>query len=111
MYADDTKIDRAVNNEQDQKELQLVIDKLTKWSSDHRLILNFTKTIHLPFYKSKLGFQSHYYMDIRPIKTLDEYKDFGVTFDKHLTFKPHIENLITKKNVMYSDSLSRISFL
>lgn len=101
LYADDTKIYSIVNSDESRIELQLVIDSLTKWSETNRLSLNYDKTIHITYCKSKVRYLSYYYIGSTRIKQTEEVKDLGVVFDHKLTFKSHILQLITKVTCMF----------
>lgn len=94
MYADDTKFISVVNNITQMNELQTAVDRLSKWSIDNKIKLNVNKTYHVTYIYQEEWQQSHYYLGIQIIKKVTSTKDLGVTFDQHLTFETHIDNML-----------------
>lgn len=81
-YADDTKLSAVVNNKQQMEQMQNAIDNLTDWSTRNRIAINALKTYHVTYKRTnKHMFQSYYYMVENRIRTVDNIKDLGVTFE------------------------------
>ena len=106
LYADDTKIWRKINSEEDQKILQRDIDSLQAWSVTNKMkfhpkkckVLSVTicKKYHyiLPFDRFA------YCLDRICLDYLETKKDLGVHVTSKLNFKEHIFYLCSKANRM-----------
>ena len=96
MFADDTKIFKALYSIQDSTTLQDDLIKLAEWSNIWQLPFNESKCkiIH---YGKKNPNQS-YQMNGHLLETVHEEKDLGVTFDSELKFSTHIRNIVSKAN-------------
>lgn len=102
LYCDDTCFLKAIFNDDDVKKLQSAIDRLDKWSEENKLQLNPVKTFHMSYIKPKSPVCNHrYYLGNSNIVTKEVAKDLGVTFDSHLTFKQHIEDISTRAKIIY----------
>ena len=77
--------------------LQPLLSDLEKFCSKWRIGLNADKTWALNFYQdSKHKNTPRLWLKNEQIKFKKEFKFLGVTFDEKLTFKPHIENIISR---------------
>ena len=100
IFADDTKAFRDVRTEEDAQVLQTDVDRLFKWSTDWQLNFNPSKCSHMTYGKKQ--FDSSYTMLSKdgsrvPItKDNPTEKDLGVTFDRSLTFRQHIGQIVSK---------------
>lgn len=105
LYADDTKFFAVVNNRQQMDNMQLAIDRLSKWSIDNRIKLNASKTYHITYSKKNCSHPpTHYYMGAERINKVSTMKDLGIVFDEHLTFDQHINQLLATANRMFGMS-------
>ena len=114
IYADDTALftaleatiapnrDYALNNE---------LRKISKWFQLNRLSLNENKTKAMLFSQAQKRVNE---ISINiggiPIEFVDEFKYLGIILDKHLTWKPHL-NQISKKIAKTNGVLSRLKHL
>ena len=98
IFADDTKVYKAINSENDIKDLQTAIDAMFQWTQKWLLQFNQEKckVLHLgknyPKHKYTIG-------NIDNKTILDETdleKDLGVLIDTDLNFKSHIKNIVKK---------------
>ena len=96
LFADDTKIFRAIQSVHDQKVLQEDINKLEEWAQKWKLPFNIEKckVVHYGKYNPHLN----YTMENKEIVTSYDEKDLGVTFDPSLVFSKHIRNIVAKAN-------------
>ena len=96
IFADDTKVFKAISTIQDAEDLQADIDRLALWAKTWQLPYNELKckTIHY----GKNNIKHNYKMNGYDLMTDLEEKDLGVTFDANLSFQPHIGNIISKAN-------------
>ena len=100
LYADDTVLytseqDLTLANQYMNADHQLV----QRWCKDNSLTVNTKKTKVMFFSLNKnLLFREtcHCSLSNQPLEVVDTYKYLGITLDTHLTYKPHIKNIITK---------------
>lgn len=98
MYADDVKIFRKITNMHEAQLLQNDINSLKEWCNENKLNLNTSKCYVMSTTR-KTHHNIHlfnYKIDNTPLMRVSTYKDLGVIFDSKLTFKEHINSIITK---------------
>lgn len=100
MYADDLKFCRLIESNDDTALLQRDIDSLAQWCTDNDMELNVKKCYHMKYTRKKKFVPSEYRVGPVVIQEVNQIRDLGVTFDKELTFVPHIENIIKKASRM-----------
>ena len=99
LFADDTKMFRAILNLLDIQVVQEDIHKLVEWSDKWLLKFHPDKCIHMTIGLNKnMNFYYHYDMDGHVLKKSTCEKDIGVHVDNNLNFKEHINNTINKAN-------------
>jgi hypothetical protein len=92
IFADDSKIDSSVENEQQQQVLQNDLDRLCDWSRKWKLSFNATKCKVMHFgtnnNRSRYTMLDHSddYVQVSPVI---EERDLGVTFEPNLKFNKH----------------------
>ena len=96
IFADDTKIFRALKSTRDISILQDDLQNLSKWSKTWQLPFNIPKCKVLHYGKNNPEFT--YMMENCPLKNDTSEKDLGVTFDSDYTFGTHIRNIVAKAN-------------
>ena len=79
LFADDTKVFRAIESVDDHLTLQADLEKLVRWSKVWQLPFNVEKCKVLHY--GKLNPEYTYTMDGQNINTSSEEKDLGVNFD------------------------------
>ena len=96
LFADDTKVFRAITSIEDHQILQNDLHKLVQWSEIWQLPFNIEKckVIH----HSKNNPEADYMMADTNVTTDTVEKDLGVTFDCSLQFSTHIRNITAKAN-------------
>ena len=94
IFADDTKIFRAIRSMSDIQGLQADINKLIAWSLKWQLHFNNNKckTIHY----GKNNPNHTYSIDNTALCNDKEEKNLGITFDNNLTFSTHIRQICAK---------------
>lgn len=100
MYADDTTISIFGKSEKDiLVKLKCILDEFSNWCSSNNLIINYNKTVCLEF-RSKHRIQLNIRANFHgfPLTFTDTAKLLGVTFDCHLDFSKHIDELCSKIN-------------
>jgi hypothetical protein len=100
MFADDTKVFREINNDEDKDTLQQDLHKLSNWSDLWQLRFNEgkCKVLHM----GKNNPNHSYVMGSRSNPTLlgetTLEKDLGINIDPELKFSKHIETQVNKAN-------------
>ena len=104
IFADDTKVYKDVQTEEDMLTLQKDVYALCDWSLKWQLTFNASKCTHMTYGNAKV--KSKYKMKegdgkVTDIKHDDEVeKDLGVLFDTKLSFRQHIGCTVKKVNRM-----------
>ena len=101
LYVDDFLICyRARNMNHIERQLQICIDKLHRWTTENGLNYSKekkTKCIHF-CNQRKLHLDPVLKIDHTEIPIVEHYKYLGIIFDRKLSFISHIKYLITKYN-------------
>ena len=99
LFADDTN-NFASDKSSDElyKRVSSDLDKLSTWFNHNKLTLNQAKTEYIDFSKHKYKENREQTLQINgeAISRVDETKFLGVYLDKRLTWRTHIEKVITK---------------
>lgn len=99
QFADDTKMYRVIEDHTHRAELQMALGKLVNWCERNKIDINIEKTYHMKFTRRRTeAVVSCYFINNRRIQTVDQIKDLGMIFDRKLTFKTHIKNVVIKLN-------------
>ena len=96
LFADDTKIYKAIESMDDVSTIQDDINKLMRWSRDWQLPFNVNKCKVIHFGKNNPNHT--YQMDGTDLIADTSEKDVGVLFDTDFNFRTHIRNMIKKAN-------------
>ena len=100
LYVDDFLICyRARNMNCIERQLQICLDKLHKWTTENGLKFSKAKTKCIHFCNQrKLHLDPVLKIDLTEIPIVEHYKYLGIIFDRKLSFIPHIKYLRTKCN-------------
>jgi ribonuclease HI len=80
-----------------ERQLQLCLNNLQKWSDENGFRFSTAKTVCIHFCNKRLIHpEPVLLLHNQPIPIVAEAKFLGVTFDKKLSFIPHLQNLRTK---------------
>ncbi|GBN93803.1 RNA-directed DNA polymerase from mobile element jockey [Araneus ventricosus] len=98
LYVDDLYISCTGDNINFiERQLQLAVNKIQQWSTFHGFTFSTSKTSCIHFCrKRRLHPEPEILLGIRLITVVDEVKFLGITFDKKLTFRPHVIKLRKK---------------
>ena len=86
-FADDTKVGRVVESEEQRQELQATIDRLVKWSVEWQMLFNSDKCHILHLGPRNARFE--YTMEGRVLEGVESEKDVGVIV--HQSLKPSMQ--------------------
>lgn len=78
---------------------QVAVDYSVKWSQDNSMLLNETKT-KVMYLSPQNSVQLSQNIVVRdtPLEVVDSIKFLGIIVDKNLTFKEHVEKLVSRAN-------------
>ena len=98
MFADDVKLFKQVNSNDDAADLQSDLSELCKWSKLWKLNLNPSKCKHFRMSLKKQPVTKSYFIDDSALENVSRIRDLGVILDETLTFGPHIDSCVKKAN-------------
>lgn len=99
MYADDTKFYTIVDNTDQMSMMETAADNLYKWSINNHLDLNSSKIYHMRISRlNTTHIETYYFIHDKRIQQVTSTEDLGVTFEQHLRFDLHIENITNTAN-------------
>jgi uncharacterized protein (DUF934 family) len=96
IFADDTKIARKIETEEDSEILQEDINSLQNWGDSWGLTFNSRKCKHLRVSTSYIPPSTTYYLDEEELETVDEMVDLGTTVRSDLKWSRHITDMCKK---------------
>lgn len=96
IFADDTKIFKAIETVADSLTMQEDLNNILEWSSKWQLPFNISKCKIIHFGKNNPEYE--YTMTDNRLEKVDFEKDLGVTFDRNLKFSKHISLIVSKAN-------------
>jgi hypothetical protein len=97
LFADDTLVYRTINDGNDQRIFQEDISAIEEWSREWMMPFNVNKTQFIRFGKVKSNTSTiKYFLANSVICEVESIKYLGVTLNKSLTFREHIERKINK---------------
>ena len=99
LFADDTKLFRAITSKNDALHLQADIDTLKRWSEKWGMEFNREKCHVLTLGKFENTKHTHRYkLGGEEIEHVFSEKDLGITIDSELTYEDHIANKVRIAN-------------
>ena len=90
LYADDIVMYRPVNSQSDVSSLQNDVNSIHRWTVEHGLTLNTSKSHLMPITRSRNPLQTHLTVDSIPLETVYSTKYLGVNISSDLTWGQHI---------------------
>lgn len=93
LYADDLKIFRKINSEEDIDILQHDIDTLHRWCVLNKLTLNNNKCVVLSLSRASNQHQAIYYLNNELLTEESLVKDLGIIMDSKLNFIKHVDKI------------------
>ena len=96
LFADDTKVFREIQSDEDREKLQQDIDELLIWSKKWQLPFNESKCKVMHY--GKTNRKADYNLGGVQIVEVNEEKDLGVTFDQQLSFGTNASKVVAAAN-------------
>ena len=96
LFADDTKVFREIQSDEDREKLQQDIDELLIWSKKWQLPFNESKCKVMHY--GKTNRKADYNLGGVQIVEVSEEKDLGVTFDQQLSFGTNASKVVAAAN-------------
>ena len=100
-FADDTRINKKINNSNDIKEMQEDLDTVYKWAIKNKMVFNEDKFEQMTFGHTKDTPITQYKTPSNEeIPSKDIVKDLGILTSNSLDFKEHIDKITTECKVI-----------
>ncbi|KAH0817019.1 hypothetical protein GEV33_005772 [Tenebrio molitor] len=96
LYADDLKIYNVIETDEDCLKLQRNIDLIQNWARTNNLLLNINKCNVVSYSRRDTIIRFNYSIENSALQRVNEFKDLGVVFDSKLTFRSHVEYVLSK---------------
>ncbi len=100
LYADDLKLFKTVRSEEDTQLLQSDLNTLVEWSKLNNLPFNTSKCHVMTYTRKHKSIYVDYVINRDKITRVSEIRDLGVMLDTKLTFKNHVNYVVTKARRM-----------
>ena len=97
LFADDSKISRAISENNDKIILQNDLDVIVKWSDTWLMRIHPDKSAHVRIGKQMEVPQYEYMVGVRHVNYSTQEKDLGVVIDYELKFDAHIHEKVKKQ--------------
>lgn len=96
LYADDLKIFRRINCNDDMDILQRDINTLHSWCQQNKLNLNKTKCVALCLSRLAKPAPAIYHLNEYQLSEVPSVKDLGIIVDKKLSFSCHVDKITSQ---------------
>lgn len=96
MFADDVRIAKVIRGEGDTFVLQTSIDAISHWCNANDLHLNLSKCSVMSLHRHRTAPEPIYFYGNQQLASITEQRDLGVIIDNKLSFKSHIDTIVSK---------------
>lgn len=98
LFADDISLLTTSHNVNDiTEQLNLILNKTTKWLTEHNLEINYKKTKVMTFHpRQKAPISVNLTANGTQIEVVNNFSLLGLIIDTHITWKPHIKHIHSK---------------
>lgn len=100
LYADYCKSSRIIDSASDQNLFQEDLNNLHQWSSRNFKVFNVKKCKIMRITMKKQPFTSSFFLDNLVLEEVSEFRDLGITTDRHLRWNLHIDKVVPIANRM-----------
>lgn len=100
LYADDSKMFRVIDCDEDLIYFQEDLDKHHHWSQCSQMDFNTKKCKTMRITRKQVPFTNSVYMDDTVLKEIKEFKDLGILTDCSLSWNSYIDMITARANRM-----------
>ena len=94
-FADDTKVSKKIENEEDKQKLQEDLDIIYKWAEENLMFFNTDKFEQLTYGETKnIEIDSYKNSSKESIDRKFNVKDLGIITNNKMTFREHIQSVV-----------------
>ena len=98
LYADDSKMFRVINCDDDQALFQNDLDKLYQWSQCNQMDFNSKKCKIMRITRKLKPFTNTVHLSDTALEEVKEFKDLGILTENGLSWNSHIDMITAKAN-------------
>ena len=100
LYADDTKLYKAITSNEDCTHLQTALSCAEDWSNKSNINFNSSKCKVLTISRRRRPITTNYHLGSTDLKRVDSEVDLGITVTSNLCWNTHITQIVNKSNKM-----------
>jgi hypothetical protein len=100
LYADDTKLYKAITSNEDCARLQTALSRAEDWSNKSNINFNSSKCKVLTISRRRTPITTNYHLGSTNLKRVDSEADLGITVTANLSWNTHITQIVKKSNKM-----------
>ena len=100
LYADDSKMFRVIDCDEDLIYFQEDLDKLHQWSQRNQMDFNTKKCKIMRITRKQVPFTNSVHMNDTVLEEVKEFKDLGILTDCSLSWNSHTDMITAKANRM-----------
>ena len=100
LYADDTKLYKAITSNEDCAHLQTALSRAEDWSNKANINFNSSKCKVLTISRRRRPITTNYHLGSTDLKRVDSEVDLGITVTSNLCWNTHITQIVNKSNKM-----------
>ena len=98
LYADDSKLYRIVNSQDDMSSFQDDLDKISDWCKDNKMRINTNKCKLMRITRKGCPLVGDYHINDQSFENVHIYKDLGLLTTFNLPWNLHIDAITARAN-------------
>ena len=98
LYADERKMYRVINTQEDLSSFQSDIDKISVWCKMNKMTINTKKCKIMRITRKKSPLTRVYNIEGQPLVCVNVYKDLGLFTASDLSWNQHVDGITAKAN-------------
>lgn len=98
LYADDSKMYRVINTQEDLSSFQSDMDRISDWCEMNKMTINTKKCKIMRITRKKAPLVGEYNIEGQPLECVNVYKDLGLFTASGLSWNRHIDRITAKTN-------------
>ena len=96
LFADDTKVSKAISSISDSADLQSDLNSLCMWSNVNGLSFNAQKCLFLCFHTCSSPISSNYFLGNSALHQTTTCRDLGIIFSENLSWTEHYKQMLQR---------------